>query len=98
MGHERSGQPDAEHVRVTSRSGNQYRESGPEREIEGRHLKEGINHFGFEVESVEAVMPVCRELGAAKPVTRRPPDREAEYRVHDPDGNPVDLSQHGWPH
>jgi len=28
---------------------------GPEREIEGNQLKEGINHFGFEVESVDAV-------------------------------------------
>ena len=33
---------------------------GPEREIEGKQLKEGINHFGFEVESVEALVPVCK--------------------------------------
>ena len=24
-------------------------------------------------------------------------NREAEYRVADPDGNLIDLSQHGWP-
>ncbi len=33
---------------------------GPEREIEGNQLEEGINHFGFEVESVEALVPVCK--------------------------------------
>src|SRR5262249_60471706 len=31
---------------------------GPEREIEGNQLKEGINHFGFEVESGE---PHCQK-------------------------------------
>jgi catechol 2,3-dioxygenase-like lactoylglutathione lyase family enzyme len=71
---------------------------GPEREIEGNHLKEGINHFGFEVDSVDELIPVCKKWGASVDVTKRPPNREAEFRVHDPDGNPVDLSQHGWPH
>ena len=71
---------------------------GPERKIEGNHLKEGINHLGFEVESVEATVPLCEEWGASTDVKKRPPNREAEYRVHDPDGNPIDLSQHGWPH
>jgi catechol 2,3-dioxygenase-like lactoylglutathione lyase family enzyme len=71
---------------------------GPERKIEGDHLKEGINHFGFEVESVDDLVPVCREAGALEDVKKRPPNREAEFRVHDPDGNPIDLSQHGWPH
>ena len=60
---------------------------GPEREIEGSHLKEGINHFGFEVESVDAMVPVCRQWGAATEVEKRPPNREAEFRVYDPDGN-----------
>jgi catechol 2,3-dioxygenase-like lactoylglutathione lyase family enzyme len=70
---------------------------GPEREIEGPHLQPGINHFGFEVEDIAAIAPLCKELGAADEVTRRPPNREAESRVHDPDGNSIDLSQHGWP-
>ena len=71
---------------------------GPEREIEGPHLQPGINHIGFEVEDVQALAPRSRELGARTEVTKRPPNREAEARVHDPDGNSVDLSQHGWPH
>ena len=71
---------------------------GPEREIEGDHLKEGINHFGFEVDNVEFLIPLCKESGGSTEIKKRPPNREAEYRLHDPDGNPIDLSQHGWPH
>jgi hypothetical protein len=52
----------------------------------------------YEVESVEALVAVCKQWGAATEVKKRPPNREAESRVWDPDGNPVDLSQHGWPH
>jgi catechol 2,3-dioxygenase-like lactoylglutathione lyase family enzyme len=59
--------------------------------------KEGLYHFGVEVEDIEALKPICKELGAASEIQKRPPNREAEYRVHDPDGNPIDLSQHGWP-
>ena len=71
--------------------------SGPEREIEGAHLKPGINHFGFEVENVETLRDAGNELNASSAIDKRPPNREAEFRVHDPDGNPIDLSQHGWP-
>jgi catechol 2,3-dioxygenase-like lactoylglutathione lyase family enzyme len=59
--------------------------------------KVGLYHLGFQVENIEALRPVLRELGAASEVEKRPQNREAEYRVHDPDGNPIDLSQHGWP-
>jgi catechol 2,3-dioxygenase-like lactoylglutathione lyase family enzyme len=59
--------------------------------------KVGLYHLGFQVENIEALRPVLKELGAASEVEKRPQDREAEYRVHDPDGNPIDLSQHGWP-
>jgi len=69
----------------------------PERETEGPYLKEGIYHFGFQVDDVESLRPACRELGAITNIDKRPGNREAEYRVYDPDGNPVDLSQHGWP-
>jgi len=69
----------------------------PERKIEGQQLKPGLYHFGFEVENVAALRDVCKELNAATGIDKRPPNREAEYRVLDPDGNPIDLSQHGWP-
>ena len=70
---------------------------GPERKVETMELKPGLYHFGFEVEDVAALRDACKEFNAATEVDKRPPDREAEYRVHDPDGNPIDLSQHGWP-
>ena len=70
---------------------------GPERKIEGPDLKPGLYHFGFEVENVAELRDACKELNATTGVDKRPPNREAEYRVHDPDGNPIDLSQHGWP-
>jgi catechol 2,3-dioxygenase-like lactoylglutathione lyase family enzyme len=59
--------------------------------------KEGLYHFGIEVENIEALKPLCKELGARSEIEKRPPNREAEYRVADPDGNLIDLSQHGWP-
>ena len=59
--------------------------------------KVGLYHLGFQVENIEALRPVLKELEAASEVEKRPQNREAEYRVHDPDGNPIDLSQHGWP-
>jgi catechol 2,3-dioxygenase-like lactoylglutathione lyase family enzyme len=70
---------------------------GPERKIEGAELKPGLYHFGFEVEDVAALRNACQELKAATGIDKRPPNREAEYRVHDPDGNPIDLSEHSWP-
>jgi catechol 2,3-dioxygenase-like lactoylglutathione lyase family enzyme len=70
---------------------------GPERKVETTELKPGLYHFGFEVEDVEALQHACKDLDAATGVDKRPPNREAEYRVHDPDGNPIDVSQHGWP-
>jgi len=51
----------------------------------------------MEVEDIEALRPLCRALGAASDIQKRPPNREAEYRIADPDGNLIDLSQHGWP-
>ena len=69
----------------------------PERKIEGDQLKPGLYHFGFEVEDVVGLREVCKDLNAATGIDKRPQNREAEYRVHDPDGNPIDLSQHGWP-
>jgi catechol 2,3-dioxygenase-like lactoylglutathione lyase family enzyme len=70
----------------------------PERMQEGGHPGEGLNHFGIEVDDVGALAPVLAEWGATSDVEKRPVYREAEFRVKDPDGNPIDLSRHGWPH
>ena len=69
----------------------------PERKVEGTQLQPGLYHFGFEVENVAGLRDACKELNAATDIDKRPPNREAEYRVHDPDGNPIDLSKHSWP-
>ena len=61
------------------------------------HYKVGLYHFGIEIDDVEVLKPLCKELGATSEIQKRPPNREAEYRVADPDGNLIDLSQHGWP-
>ena len=70
---------------------------GPEEQSEGHPLESGLNHIGFEVEDIQAVKPLSDRMGAAEDVRKRPPNRESEYRVQDPDGNLIDLSQHGWP-
>jgi len=70
---------------------------GPEEQVEGRGLESGLNHIGFEVDDVQALKAVSDRMGAADDVRKRPPNREAEYRVQDPDGNLIDLSRHGWP-
>jgi predicted enzyme related to lactoylglutathione lyase len=57
----------------------------------------GIYHFGVEVEDIEALKKKLKEAGASSEVQRRPRNREAEFRVFDPDGNAIDLSMHGWP-
>ena len=58
---------------------------------------QGINHLGFEVEDVREVGRVAKEAGAATGIAPRPRDgRFAEFRLHDPVGTPVDLSEKGW--
>jgi catechol 2,3-dioxygenase-like lactoylglutathione lyase family enzyme len=52
----------------------------------------GINHFGFQVDSVEAI-----ERAAG---TRAEPNTfgaVAESWIRDIEGNRVDVSEHGWP-
>ena len=69
----------------------------PEERVEGHSLNGGLNHIGFEVEDVPALKSESDRMGGADEVRKRPPNRESEYRVQDPDGNLIDLSQHGWP-
>ncbi|HLI28856.1 MAG TPA: VOC family protein [Chloroflexota bacterium] len=57
----------------------------------------GINHLGFEVEDVREIARLAKEAGAQTGIAPRPRDgRYAEFRLHDPVGTPVDLSEHGW--
>jgi hypothetical protein len=58
-------------------------------------MKFGINHIGFLVSDLKATMEV---LSSAVKINKRPDDRPyAEYRITDPEGNRLDLSQSkGW--
>jgi catechol-2,3-dioxygenase len=61
-------------------------------------VDEGLYHFGFEIDDVEPLKDVFRQAGASSEVQPRPKDRDAEFRVHDPDGNAIDLvSSRKWP-
>ncbi|HKA34548.1 MAG TPA: VOC family protein [Candidatus Binatia bacterium] len=56
----------------------------------------GLNHFGFLVDNVDALRPVLERAGASK-VNARPAGRSfTDWRVHDPEGNPIDLSSRGY--
>lgn len=56
----------------------------------GTNLKWGVNHFGFLVESLDDMLR--RLLGPD--TSQRPETRPmAEFRTHDPEGNPIDISQ-----
>jgi catechol 2,3-dioxygenase-like lactoylglutathione lyase family enzyme len=57
----------------------------------------GIYHFGVEMENIEDLKKKLKDAGASSEVQKRPRNREAEFRVFDPDGNAIDLSMHGWP-
>ena len=61
-------------------------------------VDEGLYHFGFEVDDVEPLKDIFKQVGASSEVQRRPKDRDAEFRVYDPDGNPIDLvCSRKWP-
>jgi catechol 2,3-dioxygenase-like lactoylglutathione lyase family enzyme len=61
----------------------------------GHEMKLGINHIGFLVRDLKATM---EDISSAVKVHKRPDDRPyAEYRITDPEGNRLDLSQSkGW--
>jgi catechol 2,3-dioxygenase-like lactoylglutathione lyase family enzyme len=56
----------------------------------------GLNHFGFHVRSNDEMRARAEKAGV--PAGARRPERIpfAEYRVHDPEGNGIDISQKGW--
>ena len=58
--------------------------------------KSGLNHFGFHVGNNEEICTRAERAGALRGAKR--PDRIpfAEYRVHDPEGNGIDISEKGW--
>jgi catechol 2,3-dioxygenase-like lactoylglutathione lyase family enzyme len=56
----------------------------------------GINHFGFEVENIDAVRAKLAAFGVEEPRLRPAERPYAEYRACDLEGNQFDLSVHGF--
>jgi catechol 2,3-dioxygenase-like lactoylglutathione lyase family enzyme len=56
----------------------------------------GLNHFGFVVDDVESLRPVLSRAGASKGEARPAGRSFTDWRVHDPEGNPIDLSGRGY--
>lgn len=58
--------------------------------------KNGFNHFGFHVTDIEEMRSRAEKMGVSRGAKR--PDRipYAEYRLHDPEGNGIDISLKGW--
>ena len=56
----------------------------------------GLNHFGFHVKSNEEMQIRAEKAGVRRGAPRPERIPFAEYRVHDPEGNGIDISQKGW--
>jgi lactoylglutathione lyase len=65
--------------------------------LPARGGREGIDHFGFQVEDMDGTLKTAGVAGAQGDATKKPRDgRFAEVGVHDPSGQSVDVSVHGW--
>jgi catechol 2,3-dioxygenase-like lactoylglutathione lyase family enzyme len=65
--------------------------------LPARGGREGIDHFGFQVENMEEILKTAQASGAQTSAEKKPRDgRFAEMGVHDPVGQLVDISVHGW--
>jgi catechol 2,3-dioxygenase-like lactoylglutathione lyase family enzyme len=59
-------------------------------------VPKGLHHFGFQVESCEVARRQLEEISGETGSYR--PERAviAEFRIHDPDGVPLDVSDRPW--
>ena len=65
--------------------------------LPARGGREGIDHFGFQVEDMETTLKTAGAAGAQGDAAKKPRDgRFAEVGVQDPSGQSVDVSVHGW--
>ena len=62
---------------------------------EGSH-RLGMNHIGFQIESIDDIDKRLREFDSAARIEELPKGGYAEYRVTDPEGLTIDLSEEGW--
>ena len=61
------------------------------------HQERGLHHFGFQVDSILEVERNLEDFDPSIRIERRPKeDPYAEFRIHDPEGIIVDLSEKGY--
>jgi len=58
--------------------------------------KPGLNHFGFHVRDIEEMRDRAEKAGVPRGDKRPNRIPFAEYRLHDPEGNGIDISVKGW--
>jgi catechol 2,3-dioxygenase-like lactoylglutathione lyase family enzyme len=61
-----------------------------------REEKNGFNHFGFHVNDLEEIRDRAEKAGTRRGAARPSRIPFAEVRIHDPEGNGVDISVKGW--
>lgn len=61
-----------------------------------REEKNGFNHFGFHVDDLEQIRDRAEKAGIRRGAARPSRIPFAEVRLHDPEGNGVDISVKGW--
>ena len=65
--------------------------------LPARGGREGIDHFGFQVEDLDGTLKSAQASGAKAEADVKPKDgRFAEMGVRDPVGQLVDVTVHGW--
>jgi catechol 2,3-dioxygenase-like lactoylglutathione lyase family enzyme len=58
--------------------------------------KNGYNHFGFHIQDIEEIRDRAEGAGVRRGAKRPERIPYAEYRLHDPEGNGIDISVKGW--
>lgn len=61
-----------------------------------REEKNGFNHFGFHVGDLEEIRDRAEKAGIRRGAARPSRIPFAEVRLHDPEGNAIDISVKGW--
>jgi catechol 2,3-dioxygenase-like lactoylglutathione lyase family enzyme len=56
----------------------------------------GLSHIGFQIESIDEIDRRLRALDPTTRIEELPKGGRAEYRVTDPEGLTIDLSEEGW--